>query len=114
MDEELIALVQRFIFLPKFSTIQMPKAEVGNYETRMLSRSQSETGKDGCSNASPHNWLKKHRPKHAICSHQEDYCDTCVEIKGSQQTTINCKKQFGGTLPDEFKKLEDKIATKKK
>ena len=34
-----------FYFLPKFSTIQMPKAEVGNYETRMLSRSQSETGK---------------------------------------------------------------------
>ena len=23
------------------------------------------------------NWLKKHRPKHALCSHMTDYCDTC-------------------------------------
>ena len=65
-----------FYFLIKFSTIQMPKAGVGNYETRMLrslvgefNRSQSEAGKYGCSNASSHKSLQKHRPKHAICPH---------------------------------------------
>jgi len=54
-----------FYFLPKFSTIQMPKAGVGNYETRILrslvgefNHLQSEAGKDGYSNASSHNWLK--------------------------------------------------------
>ena len=113
-----------FYFLPKLSMIQMPKAGVGNYENQMLrslvgefNRLQSEAGKDGCSNASSHNWLKKHRPKHAICPHQEDYCDTCAEIKGSissQQTTINRKKQSGGTLPDELKKLEDEMNAMKK
>ena len=109
-----------FYFLPNFSTIQIPKAGIANYEERArrsvvgeFNRSQREAGKGECSNASSHNWLKKHRPKHAICPHQEDYCDTCAEMKtkiSSQQTTINRKKQSSDTLPDDLKHLEDELS----
>ena len=109
-----------FYFLPNFSTIQTPKTGIANYEERArrsvvgkFNRSQHEAGKGECSNASSHNWLKKHRPKHAVCLHQEDYCDTCAEMKtkiSSQQTTINRKKQSSDTLPDDLKHLEDELS----
>ena len=115
-DKVLIALVQHFIFFQN----SLRYAGVGNYENRILwsligefNQSQSEAGKDGCSNASSHNWLKNIDQS----THQEDYCETCTEIKGSissQQTTINHKNQFGGTLPDELKKLEDELNAMKK
>ena len=86
-----------FYFLPKFSTIQTPKAGCPNYEDRLsrslvgeFNRAQREAGRSECSNGSSHNWLQKYRPKHAICPHQQDYCDTCTqhnsEIKAKQTT----------------------------
>lgn len=88
-----------FYFLPNFTTIQMPKAGIPHYEER-LTRSlvgefhqvQRQAGGGECSNGSSHNWLKKHRPKHAVCPHQEDYCDTCAGRKEqihAKQTTDN-------------------------
>jgi len=66
-------------FLPKFATIQTPKA--GHYEqclSRMVvgefNRIQQESRKSVCSNGSSHNLLNAHRPKVAICPHQEDMC----------------------------------------
>ena len=77
-----------------------------------FNRSQREASKGECSNASSQNWFKKYRPKHVVCPHQEDYCDTCAEMKtkiSSQQTTINHKKQFTDTLPDDLKNLESEL-----
>jgi len=86
-------------FLPKFSTIQMPKTTITNYEERLsrsivgeFNRVQRELGKQECSNGSSHNWLKQYRPKLAICPHKENYCDTCSKNKANVhavQTTIN-------------------------
>ena len=74
-----------YYFLSKFSTIQAPKHGVSNYEHSLqrslvgeFNRTQAEAGKQGCSNGSSHNWLKAERPKHAICPHKQDYCDTTV------------------------------------
>ena len=46
--------------------------------------------KEGCSERSAFRWLKQHRPKHAICPHVTDYCDTCKELveKMDRQRTI--------------------------
>lgn len=75
-----------FYFIPKFSTLQTPKAGCPHYQERSsrslvgeFNRAQCEAGKYECSNGSCHNWLKKYKPKHAICPHREDYCDTCVQ-----------------------------------
>ena len=73
-------------FLPKFTTIQMPKAGTPHFEERAMrsvvgefNRSQGEAGKGTCSNGSSHNWLKTHKPRVSICPHQEDYCDKCAK-----------------------------------
>lgn len=110
-------------FLPKFTTIQAPKAGVGHYEERLsrsvvgeFNRIQQESGKSGCSNGSSHNWLKAHRPKVAICPHQEDYCDTCSRKKtdiSGKQTSINRLLQSGNADPEEIKKIEDEMASLK-
>ena len=71
-------------FVPTFSTIQMPKKDVSNYQARLrrsvvgeFNRIQAEEGKGTCSNGSASNWLHQDRPKVAICPHKLDYCDTC-------------------------------------
>ena len=71
-------------FLSKFSSIQTPKKDLPQYEEKLarsvvaeFNRSQVELGRGTCSNGSAHNWLKKHRPKVAVCPHKQDYCDTC-------------------------------------
>ena len=108
-----------FYFLPKFSTVQTPKAGCPNYEDRLsrslvgeFNRAQREAGRSECSNGSSHNWLQKYRPKHAICPHQQDYCDTCAqhnsEIK-AKQTTLNRLQQAAASLPEELEKLDDEI-----
>ena len=110
-------------FLPKFTTIQEPKAGISHYEERLsrsvvgeFNRIQQESGKSGCSNGSSHNWLKAHRPKVAICPHQEDYCDTCSRKKLSisgKQTTLNRLLQSGNADPEVVKTIEDEIASLK-
>ena len=109
----------RYYFLSKFTTIQTPKPESPNYEQRLRSsvvnefnRSQREAGKQGCSNGSSANWLKLERPKHAICPHQEDYCDTCAKAKETirgKQTTLNRLKQAAASTPEDLFALEDEI-----
>ena len=71
-----------FYFLPKFTTVQMPKDDTPNFAERVarslvgeFNQAQEEAGRGKCSNGSSH---KKHRPKHAICPHKQDYCDTCA------------------------------------
>ena len=96
---------------------------VSHYQERVsrsvvgeFNRIQHENGLGECSNGSSHNWLKKYRPKVAICPHREDYCDTCskhnVEVH-AKQTTINRLRQASNSEPDEIKKLEDELATLK-
>lgn len=94
----------------------MPKAGSSHYEehlTRSLNlRVQREAGNGECSNGSSHNWLKKYRPKHAVCPHQEDYCDTCTSRKeqiNAKQTTINRLRQAGATTPEEIQQLEEEV-----
>ena len=106
-------------FLPKFSTIQMPKITVAHYNERMsrlvvgeFNRVQREQGKQECSNGSSHNWLKQYRPKLTTCPHQEDYCDTCSKNKAkihAIQTTMNRLQQSGNALMEEIKSLEEEI-----
>ena len=75
-------------FISKFTCIQTPKRDVHNYSER-LTRSvvgefngvQEERGRGKCSNGSASNWLKKHRPKVAICPHKQDYCDSCAMVQ---------------------------------
>ena len=108
-----------FYFLPKFSTIQTPKAGSPNYEDRLsrsvvgeFNRAQREAGKNECSNGSSHNWLQKYRPKHAICPHQQDYCDTCAQHNSemkAKQTTLNRLRQATASSPEELEKLDDEI-----
>ena len=86
-------------FLPNFTTIQTPKKDVSNFQDRCkrsvvheFTRAQEERGKSGISNGTASNWLKKYRPKVAICPHKLDYCDTCAkknEEIHAKQTTIS-------------------------
>ena len=112
-----------YYFLPKFSTIQSPKLGIALYQERLkrsvvgeFNRVQIEAGKGVCSNGSSHNWLKTHKPKVAICPHQEDYCDTCLKSKEqirAKQTTINRLRQSAVAEGDEIKRIEDEIAALK-
>ena len=108
-----------FYFLPKFTTIQMPKEGTSHYAERMarslvgeFNRAQEEAGKQKCSNGSSHNWLKKYRPKHAICPHKQDYCDTCAarnETIKAKQTTLNRLRQASASQPEELKQVEEEV-----
>lgn len=108
-------------FLPNFTTIQTPKKNVSNFPERCnrsvvfeFNRAQQESGKTGCSNGTAHNWLKKHRPKVAICPHKLDYCDTCAkknELIHAKQTTINRLKQTGTSSSDVVQSLEQEVAS---
>lgn len=108
-----------YYFLPKFSTLQTPPSNCPHYQDRLrrsvvgeFNRAQRESGRGECSNGSCHNWLKTHRPKHGICPHQEDYCDTCAqkneEIR-ARQTTLNRLKQATASLPEDLEKIEEEL-----
>ena len=101
-----------YYFLSKFSTLQTPPSNCPNFQERLqrsvvseFNRVQRESGRGECSNGSCHNWLKKYRPKHGICPHQADYCDTCAQKKTeirAKQTTLNRLKQAAASLPEDF------------
>ena len=77
-----------------------------------FNRAQRECGRGECSNGSCHNWLKKHRPKHGLCPHKVDYCDTCAKQNAevrAKQTTLNRLQQAAASSPEELKRLEDEI-----
>lgn len=106
-------------FLSKFTTVQMPKKNVANYEEKLrrsvvgeFNQCQREAGKGVCSNGSASNWLRKHRPKVSICPHKLDYCDACARLKErmrASQTTLNRLKQTGSSTPEELQSLESQI-----
>lgn len=86
-------------FVSSFTTIQVPKKDVAHFEERKrrsvvgeFNRVQEENGKESCSYGFASNWLKKFRPKVAICPHKLDNCDTCSKLREeirSKQTTLN-------------------------
>ena len=85
----------------------MSRSVIGEFN-----RAQRECGRGQCSNGSCHNWLKKHRPKHSVCPHKEDYCDTCAQKNAevrAKQTTLNRLQQAAASLPEDLKRLEDDI-----
>lgn len=109
--------VQHLTFFPSLPLFRHPKTGTSHYEERLkrsvvgeFNRVQQEMGKSGCSNGSSHNWLKLHRPKVAICPHQEDYCDTCARRKAEiNATTINRMLQSGVADPAEVKRIDDEM-----
>ena len=103
-------------FISKFTTIQTPKQTVKNYDQRCttslageFNRIQQEQNKPTISNYSASTWLKKHRPKHAICPHKLDYCDTCAGLKTQiQSSEMRLKRllQSGSSSSTEIKAVE--------
>ena len=108
-----------YYFLSKFSTLQAPTPNSPHFQEHLsrsvigeFNRAQRECGTGECSNGSCHNWLKRYRPKHAICPHKEDYCDTCAQKNAevrAKQTTLNRLQQAASSLPEKLKQLEDEI-----
>ena len=108
-----------YYFVPKFSTLQAPAPNSPQFQERLsrsvigeFNQAQRECGRGQCSNGSCHNWLKKHRPKHSVCPHKEDYCDTCAQTNAevrAKQTTLNRLQQAAASLPEDLKQLEDDI-----
>lgn len=108
-------------FLPKFSTIQIPKHGVPRYEQRVkeslvgeFNRVQKENEMPTISNYSGSTWLKKERPKHSVYPHKLDYCDTCASLNEkirAQQTTLNRIRQFGSTEEEDQTSLETSNAS---
>lgn len=106
----------KFYFVSKFCTVQTPKKYVANYVERVqrsvvgeFCRVQPEAEKDDCSNGSANNWLRKHRPKLAICLHKQDYCDTCAKYQvdvHAKQTTLNRLRQTGSVSEEDQRELE--------
>ena len=87
----------QYYFLPKSTRIDPLKVESEKERSSLVSefnqaqrekersslvsefnQAQREQGKPEVKSGSTvHNWLKKHRPKHVLCPHMTDYCDTC-------------------------------------
>ena len=69
-------------------------------------------------------WLKKYRPKHALCPHKLDYCDTCAGLKKEiQSCEMKLKRivQSGsssaeniGTVEDNKKGFQESLENHKK
>jgi hypothetical protein len=106
--------------LPKFRTIQTPKAGVTNYEQRfqqsivgVFNQVQGERQRDTISNYSASTWLKAERPKYSIYPHKLDYCDFCAkkkELIQAKQTTLNRIRQTGSAGERQQLDLEAKIS----
>ena len=84
----------QYFLSPKFTRIDPPKANEKNYEQKARSslvaefnRAQEERGRDSCGKTAGREWLKQHRPKHALHPSMTDYCDTC-KIKKEELSRI--------------------------
>ena len=114
-------------FLPRFTTISVPKKSDPKYDEKLrtslvseFNRTQSELGKATISDFSARKWLKEERPKYAIYPHKVDYCDSCAIYKKdiqAKQQVINRLKQSSGEAEDiqqaESEKQEIEAALKK-
>ena len=57
-------------------------------------------------------WLKQHRPKHALCPHMLDYCDTCKqyhEENKRKQATKRRLHESGSATSSEIEAVETEI-----
>ena len=118
----------QYYFLPKFTRIDPPKSGEPNYSEKERSslvsefnRAQREQGKPEVkSESTVRNWLKKHRPKHALCPHMTDDCDTCKELDvkcKSLQATKKPLVESRSAQRNEIQQIETnikKIETEKK
>ena len=94
----------QYYFLPKFTCIDPPKSGEPNYSEKERSslvsefnQAQREQGEPEVKSGSTvRNWLKKHRPKHALCPHMIDYCDTCKELDIKCKSLQATKKASSG------------------
>ena len=92
-------------FLPKFTSVTIPKTSDPKYEEKLQSsltgefnRAQAEMGKQTIPDFSARSWLNSERPKHAVFPQKVDYCDTCASFKvqiQSKQQVINRLMQTG-------------------
>ena len=106
-----------FYFSPKFSRIGEPKRSEKNFDDKTthsliceFNRAQQEAGKVGCSERSAFRWLKEHRPKHAICPHLTDYCDTCKQLGeeiNRQRTILQRLRHSGDSSNETLQEHED-------
>ena len=106
-----------FYFNPKFSRIGEPKKSERNVDEKRkhsllceFNRAQCEAGKEVCSERSAFRWLKQHRPKHGICPHLTDYCDTCkelVEEMNRQRTILQQLRHSGDSSIETLQKHEE-------
>ena len=106
----------QFFLSPKFTRIDPPKANEKNSEQKSRSslvaefnRAQVELGRDTCGKTAGREWLKQHRPKHALHPSMTDYCDTC-KIKKEELSRIQAVQnrllQSGNASEGEIKNLE--------
>ena len=113
----------QYYFLPKFTRIDPSKTGEPNYSEKERSslvsefnRAQREQGKPEVKSGSTiHNWLKKHRPKHALCPHMTDYCDTCKELDVKCKSLQATKKRLvasGSAQKNETHQIETNIKKK--
>ena len=111
----------QYYFLPKFTRIDSPKNEESNYSEKEKSslmsefnRAQREQGKPEVKSGSTvRSWLKKHRPKHALCPHMTDYCDTCKELNVKLKSLKATKRRLvesGSAQLNEIHQIETNIA----
>lgn len=110
----------QYYFLPKFTRIDPPKNGEPNYgekeRSSLLSefnRAQREQGKPEVKSGSTvRDWLKNHRPKHALCPHMTDYCDTCKEL-GVQLKSLKATRkrlvESGNAQSSEIQEIETKV-----
>ena len=101
----------------KFSRIGEPKRSEKNFDDKAthsliceFNRAQHEAGKVGCSERSAFCLLKQHRPKHAICPHLTDYCDTCKQLReetNRQKTILQHLRHSGDSSNEILQEHED-------
>lgn len=107
-------------FLPKFTTVTVPKKNDPNYQSKLHSsitaefnRAQTELERDTVSEFSIRSWLKDERAKHSLFPHKVDYCDQCAEFNRdiqAKQQIIN-RLRLSGSSTDELKQADAEKAT---
>lgn len=99
-------------FLPKFTRVDPPKPNEKSYELKARSsviaefnRAQEESGRGTCGKTTVREWLKQHRPKHALHPSTTDYFDTCKISKeklSRNQAVQKRLRQSGSASVDEL------------
>ena len=94
------ATVLSITYYPNLHALTHLKMESQNYNEKEKSslmsefnRPQREQGKPEVKSGSiVRSRLKKHKPKHALCPHMTDYCDTCKELNVNEKASSWVRK----------------------